>query len=1010
MKTRQEIERIARQKKRIRAILITAAILAVLVAAASVLLVYFLNTEDTGSTVKEKPEIIDGEAYYRNYAIAYPQVLEKDITRVTVSNVDEDGNRREYMIIRADVDSNGELVVSSDTDFKFSYVENGEAKLYYPSILALESDFKYSDLYAKETGDGYGTINKITYLLSGLEIPYFGERIKLSADAKERAQQLRIYGFSDDDPVQKVVFEYRVQTAGADTETTDDDKYKTEKHTVKIGKQVLSGTGYYFMVDDREYVYNSNSNYYDYALMGFYSFVNGRLLAAGLEEDSTYEPTLVSDFTHWKNELYKEGEVFGEGSRVILLSDAIFPVNPHAALNSSEYRELGGYVREDTATVSVDLGEATSVERDALLGKKVGSFASGELVYTLTGSTESSKEVTFDLDGDVVYNYNVTAIDSIVDVEMPDGSRHDITKAGELVGDNRFIKIVYNFDINGDKDKIYNFDCYAVIDLENSTLPAEAVAALRAAKTGELDKAVEFSIRYNENNSTLEKNRVVITEIISIFDQNGADVKTVNENSIVAFRYHNSVIVRYNGEESVVNSESETYVLNLKTASSANDKKIKEALLGKKVSKKLEIVPIEATSYYEVFHGFESYEVKEIKYFVTEKEIVSFSFLNNSERDPFFGESIYENNTDGYELYGLESANCEQIVRALGGVIEGNSTSSAGLVGETVDVGITPEKMEKYGLYEHTLYFEMPRGVIVIDSGEDDVVDDYSSYSSLGTTLYISREDSDGMRTVGSDTFDVIAKVDGEIFDFLEENFVDLWARKNLVMTDVKNIEELRVEFSMKDLVGKYEFDISHRTGYIIVKDDGTMGQVYNEPENYMQTYDNLIVKVTPSGTCTPNVLTKYLDEKGRDSTTLTTIYNNTVGGGTATFVENSYDTLGTGSFKEAMLTLFYVKYQNSIPEDEQINAIENGERVMKFSLKIGGSSYRYSYEFYRFDDRRVLVRQYQEGLDGKPVNTPVSDFYVSTFGFKKIVGTFLSLLNGQEVDLDATFYELPTA
>ena len=186
-----------------------------------------------------------------------------------------------------------------------------------------------------------------------------------------------------------------------------------------------------------------------------------------------------------------------------------------------------------------------------------------------------------------------------------------------------------------------------------------------------------------------------------------------------------------------------------------------------------------------------------------------------------------------------------------------------------------------------------------------------------------------------------------------------------------------------------------------------SVGQVYKEPENYMQTYDNITVQVKPSGDCTENALIKYLKQSGKKQTTLTTLYNNTQGGGKAIFVENSYDYLGTGCFKDAMRSLFFVKYENSLTAEEQAYALENGERVMKFSFKIGGNSYRYSYEFYRFDDRRVMVRLYQEDSSGNPIpSTVVSDFYVSTFGFKKMVGTFLSLLNGEVVDLDATFYD----
>ena len=209
-------------------------------------------------------------------------------------------------------------------------------------------------------------------------------------------------------------------------------------------------------------------------------------------------------------------------------------------------------------------------------------------------------------------------------------------------------------------------------------------------------------------------------------------------------------------------------------------------------------------------------------------------------------------------------------------------------------------------------------------------------------------------------------------------------------MTDVENMESIKLEFSMENLVGNYDFNLSHRTGYLTYE-NGKQVMVFNEPDSYIQTYNNITVNVKANGECTPNNLTKYLSKTGRPQTSLTALYNSIHGNGKAVFVENSYDYLGTGCFKDAMRTLFFVKYENSLSEEEQNYAIENGVRVMKLSFKIGGNSNRYAYEFYRFDDRRVLVRVYEESPSSKPQYTPVSDFYISTFGFKKIVGTFCS-------------------
>ena len=89
---------------------------------------------------------------------------------------------------------------------------------------------------------------------------------------------------------------------------------------------------------------------------------------------------------------------------------------------------------------------------------------------------------------------------------------------------------------------------------------------------------------------------------------------------------------------------------------------------------------------------------------------------------------------------------------------------------------------------------------------------------------------------------------------------------------------------------------------------------------------------------------------------------------------------------------------------EEQEDALLNAPMVMKFSLKLDSSSYRYVYEFYRCDDRRVMVRIYQSDAQGNMMTTPVSDFYVSTYAFKKIAGGFVSLLNAEEFELNGGY------
>ena len=73
---------------------------------------------------------------------------------------------------------------------------------------------------------------------------------------------------------------------------------------------------------------------------------------------------------------------------------------------------------------------------------------------------------------------------------------------------------------------------------------------------------------------------------------------------------------------------------------------------------------------------------------------------------------------------------------------------------------------------------------------------------------------------------------------------------------------------------------------------------------------------------------------------------------------------------------------------------------LMKLSFTVKGSAKDvYTYEFRRIDDRRVMVSLYNPGY-----NNTVSDFYITTFAFKKIVTNFDKLLNGVVIDPDSAY------
>lgn len=983
MKTRQQIESIARSKKKMRMTLILLAVFIVLLAAAIIAAVIIdKKASEAGTTTTTvPPEIIEGEGLYRNYAVAYPVVEDEDITRITVNNTTlKDGY---FTLYRSD---------AVDDDFLFAYMDGGEIKVYYPSICDDDTSFEYSDLYAFETEDGYGTIHRLTYLTAALETAYFGERIPLSADATELEAQYKEYGF--DEGTTTITFDYK------DADGTS----KTRK--IVIGDALVTGTGYYFMIDDRPYVYSSLSSYYQYALRGFYSYVKTSIIAAGLEQDSTLEPIYTPEFTHWETELNDtEGALVPDKAEVIVSANLFVPIDPTKYLDDpSAYADfLNGYDYSGEAEMTVDLSsnEIDETIKNAVLGKAIGKYydptdpaadLEDAIIFTIIFDTDSSHNLSLSGVDSVKYTYEIVEIESII------GNGDDIVKAGTPVGDNDLIKVAYYYTVNGKSQG--PMLAHAVIDLTSKSLPADAVSALRALSIGKLDTPVEFTVSYDRENAECVTYQAKITQLIEIENQDGKAVKTVAEDSVVSFRYQ--LIV--NG---VLDDEEHIGVVDLANTEDAFDEALKSMIIGKTASFVSITLDLDS-QYFEAFSAFSTYQISRIKYFVTKKEIVSFSFLSYSERDPFYGDSIYENKTDDYLLYGLNYNVCYHILQLLGGVTD-NASSSSGLSGsEIVSVGITPEKLYDLGLYEHRIYFELPRNLVAIDSGDDETLDDYTYYEKLGFTLYISDVQDDGTRIVASDLYDVIVKADAETFFFLDDTFVDLWARRNMLMTDVEFMQEIKIELALDDLVGSYELDIIHQLSYIT----STGLQVGGKPpESYSDTFDRIKVNVTPTGECTPNLLTQLIEKNGRNYYSFDELYEYTAESDDA-LTAYFPDSLGTTYFKEFILSMFYVDFEDSVDKAEQDFAVEECKMLMKFSIKIDtdkdgddqDENY-YTYEFYRTADRRVVVRLYEEDGNGSMLqSSAVSDFYISTYGFKKIVNNFISLMNGEEFDLESGY------
>lgn len=931
-----------------------------------------LIPKNTDGGNKEPPEILEGESLYSGMTVAYPVFESASIDFVSVKN-----DKGSYSVAK-----------NGDGEFIFYYAdENGKLQAYAPKITAEDAAFEYDSLYAMETGDGYGRFTKLSYLFSAVSTLYFNERIALSSDAAEREAQLLEYGFAEDE-VQSVSFIY-----------IDKDK-KQQSHVVRIGARLLTGDGRYFMVDNRPYIYSTVGTTINYALAAFSDFINPRLVSAGLSEDNGFAPYLVSDFKEWRNTLYNTpGDVIGaenkKNTAVIINAKTIVPISKDDdsnILNETEYP--GGYHKSEYEKIEIPLFEiagdpAYAQMEAALIGSAVGKLSEPMTV------TVASNSRWVDLDGNesVRYGYTIIAVESVI------GAGGENATPGTPVGDSTAVKVTYNYKIDGKNKNL--IAAHAVINLDSPLLPDAAEAAIRALSVGELSagEQVSFDVEYTAQTSLSRRVAVLVTDIVEIYNKDYLKIDTVAADSIVSCRYVYVI-------DGVRGSAEYSTVVNLATDESDMGAGIKEKLIGKSVGRGQDIKVFEYTAYSEIFSDFIAYEIDEIPYFYTREKIASFRFVNSSIRDPFYGESIYENTLDNkYKIYGLNAAACQEVSKVLGGI--GETTGVAdGLVGlEVVAMGLTPETMitDKYNLYAYTVYYELPRGIIVTGTSDDEDLDDYTWYSTLGFTLYISEEDPiEGVRYVGSDMYDIVVKVKSEDLVFLDYDFTEFWARNSLMQFDVSRIEAIELDFNMSDLYGSYDMDVGHTTLYI-----ADNGKAYLSPNSIPEgatlqgTYDKIVVDVKPEGECTENELTKYIAEHGYDAVSLTELYNQVLGGGTEIKVGN--DAAGSAHFKTLMQVSYMLRYEGTLTPEEQAAALER-EPIMTLGMTMldgRGVPSKYVYEFYRAGERQVMVRLYKAASDGNAIETPVSDFYISTYSFKKIVSGYLALFNAEPIDED---------
>ncbi len=1029
-----------KKNKTKRNIVLISVLLAILAAlTVTAVLLARVEPEDSATPPKELFPIYDEESRYNSQPIAYPEIKESQITSIQVQN--EKGT---YVLGRPTASGNFEIGY---------YDSEGNFKIYYPEILVKEDGLTYDKLYAKVTGDGYDMIPLLTYLIAAIRAPYFDDRVHLPEDLDERNQLLAHYGLSPDsasDGAQAAEEKVKKTIRFFYTDAEKNECY----HTVELGSETITGSGYYFRVDGRDYIYVARElNYFRFALYGVEAFVNPVLVSGGLENNShaLYAPYITPGFSQLANELYKDGTLplsDKEMKKVTHVFGEINAYSPNYIFENVKGEITDSLVKDELGKYDFGVSDYKNNELYSyLISALSGSGVGGEL-----GTKQSLLYEKFATEGES-YVYKILEIEAVI---TRDG---DNETAGFAVGDNRYVRVSYELYIDGEKSNVVQHQTtnaegktevesiyvpyHGILDLDMLDKVGIDTSEIRALAVGDKPKDTELQIDYEVENEdgtptalSYKTSSFYLQSILAIYevtyDENGKPIEQklntsgkLTNNSLVIYRYYyvmgGEVQTPQIGVFSMVpNADEVTNMKKLRTAikKMVDADKPKETLV---FSEKLFRQPMS---------DFTTYEFESISSFWKSEHVIGFSFVNASYRDPFYGESFYEKSNETSMLYAINQTSCELVVKRLGGILE--TQKADGLEGfETLKIGITEQSLQDYGCYANTVIFKLPRDMFVSNETADNELDDYGYTRTLDFVMHVSDakydvETDSEYRIVASELYDIIVKIEADAFAYLDFDTVDFWARRSLMLVDVTNIEELKAQFMMSDLAGDYTFTLSHSNRY----KDAITGEIYTEltkPENTsaLTSFKWTDVRLTQKGDSNfETKLEKFLKDSGRWNSLsssghilLEEFYNGLHG--KPLYTDN--DSLGTSMFKELILLMFNTKYEGSSLTDEEQAAVldPNGDGdtsdahapLMRLTMKLNDSNknastnIRYCYEFYRCDASRIMVRIYETDRNGN-VNDGAysSDLYLSSFAFKKIVFAFLGILNGETIDVEDAY------
>ena len=779
----------------------------------------------TSTTPAEPVALLDGEAYFHlngnesnQIPVLFPQIDRADLYEIRIENGGEYYGFTHYL--------------SGGKDYFLMWTEDGEGErsLYLPEIARTSADFDYTTLYDETS--------KIPTLITGSGCVVFKERVYIRADAdpapsdEEYQTILHRYGLADADhpvgyeitPLMRDDRGNLMYTDGEGLFCTDGSRnnprvydaitlrnngYDYEKTPtvdttgmtfsvlpsadtirVYVGDRTPDEKGYYLRLDGRDVVYTTGTNSIGrivYQNLSYY--IHPRLVQASENLNSSYALFTPS---------FRVFSGTGEKADGIAPSDVV--------LFSSSFAIRNGLSPDKTGALALGTGNLPKNLIDAL----VSSGASvGDTLPLLYGTTA---ETHLNLAPDKKTAYEIWSVYAVIRGGDYLGDGGTVVEAGDRV------ICVYTAD---------GSEATGMIDL--STAPAALSDAIIGLAVGDAGKEPLVSATVDFTDAEIFETEVWQIESIQAYARNerftaglvvwnSSEKTSVQTAALPSTGAHGWVAVTYSVKRDGVLAVKRA-LLNLDggNATYAEDRMAQAILSSDLPSGKLTLgyrqVPTTVSLPADPFASYLVYRDFKIEGIFGSDEVLGVSYVNETERNIFYGGSAYEITSPANRR--IFSVNNDGLMNVLQNVF----TEAKG--SETVAVGLTKANFDKYGLGSHTVYFEMPVGMTYRDGTTMDV----GISERVGFRLYISDRKSDAEGDyyyVASDLYGIVAKAKVSDCDlsFVDWSFGEKWVDDDLLLLDLTNIRDITFRINYSDLKETHGFAVSVNPNYHTTEDD----------------------------------------------------------------------------------------------------------------------------------------------------------------------------------------------